>query len=47
MRAACILAHERGVTLCCPVHDALLAESPIDEIEEVSAALGQARLSPV
>lgn len=34
MRLACCLATERGVKLCCPVHDALLIEAPADAIEE-------------
>lgn len=37
MRLACSLATERGVTVCCPVHDALLVEGPADRIEEVVA----------
>ena len=32
MRLACCLATERGVQLCCPVHDALMIEAPIDQI---------------
>jgi DNA polymerase I-like protein with 3'-5' exonuclease and polymerase domains len=35
MRLACCLATERGITVCCPVHDALLVEGPAEEIEEV------------
>jgi hypothetical protein len=35
MRLACCLATERGITVCCPVHDALLVEGPADWIEEV------------
>jgi hypothetical protein len=37
MRVACCLATERGIRLCCPVHDALLIEAPANEIE---AAVG-------
>ena len=33
MRLACCLATERGIGLCCPVHDALLIEAPADEID--------------
>jgi DNA polymerase-1 len=33
MRIACILAVERGIRLCAPIHDALLVEAPIDEID--------------
>lgn len=34
MRLACSLTIERGVELCCPVHDALLICAPIDRIDE-------------
>ena len=38
MRIACILAVERGINLCAPIHDALLIEAPIDQIDsEVSS----------
>lgn len=33
MRVACILAVERGLKLCAPIHDALLIESSNDQIE--------------
>ncbi|MBL6626028.1 MAG: DNA polymerase I, partial [Alphaproteobacteria bacterium] len=37
MRIACILAVERGIRLCAPIHDALLIQSPISQIDaEVS-----------
>jgi hypothetical protein len=46
MRLACCLATERGITVCCPVHDALLVEGPADGIEAVVAetqrAMGEA-----
>lgn len=32
MRIACILAVERGIQLCAPIHDALLIEAPLDQI---------------
>jgi len=35
LRLACCLATERGIRVCCPVHDALLVEGPDDEIETV------------
>jgi hypothetical protein len=38
LRLACCLATERGVTVCAPVHDALLVEGPAGEIEAVVAA---------
>jgi DNA polymerase-1 len=34
LRLACCLATERGLRICCPVHDALLLEAPAAEIEE-------------
>jgi hypothetical protein len=37
MRLACCLATERGITVCAPVHDALLVEGPADGIEKVVA----------
>jgi hypothetical protein len=42
MRLACCLATERGITVCAPVHDALLVEGPADEIDAVVAATQQA-----
>jgi DNA polymerase-1 len=33
MRLACCLATERGIHLCCPVHDALLVEDDVDGID--------------
>jgi hypothetical protein len=38
LRLACCLATERGIRVCCPVHDALLVEGPADEIEAVADA---------
>ena len=32
MRIAACLATERGIGVCCPVHDALLIESDIDVV---------------
>ena len=37
LRLACCLATERGIQVCAPVHDALLIEAPIDEIETAVA----------
>jgi hypothetical protein len=37
LRLACIFAVERGVTVLAPVHDALLIEAPIADIEEMVA----------
>ena len=33
MRIACILAVERGIKLCAPIHDALLIEAPSEQID--------------
>jgi DNA polymerase family A len=35
MRLACCLATERSITVCCPVHDALLVEGPAEGLEDV------------
>ena len=38
LRLACCLATEAGITICCPVHDAVLIEAPLARIgEQVSA----------
>jgi hypothetical protein len=42
MRLACCLTTERGITVCCPIHDALLVEGPADDIEAVVAATQRA-----
>jgi DNA polymerase I-like protein with 3'-5' exonuclease and polymerase domains len=39
LRLACCLATERGVRVCAPVHDALLIESPLDEIHQTVATV--------
>ena len=41
LRIACCIATERGIRVCCPVHDALLIEAPIDEINDVVAECQQ------
>jgi hypothetical protein len=35
LRLACCLATERGIAVCCPVHDALLVEGSAEGIEDV------------
>ena len=40
LRIACILASERGVRVCAPVHDAILIEAPAGTLE---AAVAEAR----
>jgi DNA polymerase I len=39
LRLACCLATERGLSVCAPVHDAILIEAPLAEIEEHVAEL--------
>jgi DNA polymerase I-like protein with 3'-5' exonuclease and polymerase domains len=39
LHVACILAERRKLLIVAPVHDALMAESPADAIEETTAAL--------
>jgi len=38
LRLACCLATEKGVPVCAPVHDALLIEARVDEIDDAVAA---------
>lgn len=46
MRLAVILATEAGIKVCCPIHDALLIESPVetldDDIEETKQIMQRA-----
>ena len=37
LRIACILLTEGGIRVCAPVHDALLIEAPLDELDEAIA----------
>src|SRR5262249_21492281 len=37
LRLACSLATEGGISVCAPVHDAILVEGPADRIEDVVA----------
>jgi DNA polymerase I len=37
LRVACCLATERGVSVCAPVHDALLIEASLDQIDDAVA----------
>lgn len=39
LHVVCILAERRGIEIIAPVHDALMAEGPVDQAEELSAAL--------
>ena len=42
LRLACCLGTERGVTICAPVHDAVLIEAPIEEIDTAITTMQQA-----
>jgi len=42
LRLACCLATERGVRVCTPVHDALLIEAPLADLEAAIATTQQA-----
>jgi DNA polymerase-1 len=42
LRLACCRATEAGVRVCAPVHDAVLIEAPLDEIELAVATMQQA-----
>ncbi len=37
LRIACILLTEAGIRVCAPVHDALLIEAPLDELDAAIA----------
>jgi hypothetical protein len=37
LRLACCLATERGIDVCAPIHDAMLVEGPIGQIDDVVA----------
>jgi hypothetical protein len=42
LHVACVLAERRKIQIVAPIHDALLAEAALDEIEEASVALDRA-----
>ena len=42
LRLACCLATERGIRVCAPIHDALLVEAPLDQLDDTIAATQQA-----
>jgi DNA polymerase I len=39
LHATCILAERRGIEIVAPVHDALMVQCPLEEVEDVSNAL--------
>ena len=41
LHVACVLAERRGIEVVAPVHDAIMAEGPADQAEELSTALDQ------
>ena len=41
LHVACVLAERRGIEVVAPVHDAIMAEGPADQADELSAALDQ------
>jgi len=42
LRLACCLATERGIRVCAPVHDALLIEAPLDDLDAAVATTQEA-----
>jgi hypothetical protein len=42
LHVACILAERRGVQIVAPVHDAIMAQAPLGQAEDASAALDRA-----
>lgn len=41
LRRACIAATNAGISLCAPIHDALLIEAPVESIEAIVAQMQQ------
>ena len=39
LHVACVLAERRGIQIVASVHDAIMAEAPIDQVDDVSATL--------
>jgi hypothetical protein len=37
LRIACVLLTEAGIRVCAPVHDALLTEAPLEELDDAIA----------
>jgi len=42
LRLACCLATERGIRVCAPIHDALLIEAPLNELDDAVSAATEA-----
>ena len=49
LRLACCLATERGIRVCAPIHDALLIEAALDDLDqaviETQQAMAQASVA--
>jgi hypothetical protein len=41
LHAACLLAERRSVGIVAPIHDAIMVEGPLSEVDELSEALDQ------
>ena len=41
LHVLCVLAERRGIEIVAPIHDAVMAEGPADQVEELAAALDQ------
>ena len=41
LHVACVLAERRGIEIVAPVHDAIMAEGPADQAEDLAIALDQ------
>jgi hypothetical protein len=39
LRLACCLGTERGIRICMPVHDAVLIEAPLSELDDALACM--------
>lgn len=42
LRLACMFCHDAGISICAPVHDALLVEAPLSDLDEAVSATRQA-----
>ncbi len=42
LRLACCLATERGIKICAPVHDAILIEAPLNQLDQTIESAQQA-----
>lgn len=42
LRIACVLASERGVSICATIHDAVLIQAPVDDLDDATRAMQEA-----